>query len=283
MKLTQSSKLKIQRYIAKRYLSFAFCLLIFALSSTAFASYISLNTSLGTKVTEKELDVYVSVVNKGDEPAHNVQAEIRLAGKKYYGKKVSQLGIDQKYQVMRELPLKVKRPGNYPLILAMHYTDANQYPFSALTGKTFSYKSGDRPSEIFGRMGAVTFWKTGRIKLILRNSSDTELKVFTYLETPREISVTSPKQALVIPALSERSLSFDLKNFSALSGSNYQIFAVSEYNKAGIHQTCITPGMVKIVEKKAIAGIGYNYLVFALIILVLAFVFYQFVLPIFKK
>ncbi len=247
------------------------------------ASYISLNTSLGTKVTERELDVYVSVVNKGDEPAHNVQAEIRLGGKQYYAKKVQQLGIDQKYQVMRDLPLKVQRPGNYPLILAMHYTDANQYPFSALTGKTFAYRNVDRPSEIFGRMGTARFWKEGRIELTLRNSGDTELEVFTYLETPRELSVTSPKQAAVIPAKADKTLVFGLKNFSALTGSNYQIFAVTEYDKDGIHQTSITPGMIRIEEEKALMGVGYNYLVFALIVLVLAFIFYQFVLPIIRK
>jgi len=249
----------------------------------ASASYISLNTSLGTKVAERELGVYVSVINKGDEPAHNVQAEIRLAGKKYYGKKVQQLGIDQKYQVMRDLPLKLKRPGNYPLILAMHYTDANQYPFSALTGKTFAYKSAELPSEIFGRMNSATFWKQGQIKLTLRNSSDSEIKTNAYLETPREIAVASPKQTVVISAKSEKVLIFKLTNFSALTGSNYQIFAVTEYNKDGVHQTSITPGMIKIVEKKAIMGIDYNYLVFALVVLVLAVVFYQFVLPLLKR
>jgi hypothetical protein len=242
------------------------------------ASFISLQTSVSSKVDGDILKSLIKVVNKGDESAYNVQAEIRVGGKKVLAEKKPELMVDQEYTAMREFKLKVDKPGDYPLVVVMHYTDANQYPFSALNVQTFSYQKAAPPSEVFGSMDSVSFFKEGKLKLTLKNSGDTAQKVMTYLVVPRELSVDKNLVETIIPAKGKKQLVFELENFSALSGSNYQVFAVTEYNdKDGYHQTNIRPGMIKIVETRQILGISYNVVIIILIGLALLFIAAQFI------
>ncbi len=245
----------------------------------ASASFISLNTTVKSKIEGNTLQVFVSTINKGDEAAHNVQAEIRVGDKKILAKKKVELGIDKTYKAIVSFDLDYKSPGQYPLVVIMHYADANQYPFSALTLQTFPYKSEATPSDLFGRMKGSSFWKTGKAKLTLKNMGDADIDAATKLVVPRELTVAEGQLEMDIASKSEKQISFTLENFSALSGSSYQVFAVSEYEKDGVHQTNITPGMMRIVQSREIFGINYTAIIAALILLILFFIAAQF----FKK
>ena len=258
-------------------------LLLAFLTGAAAASYISLNTTLTTKVENNQLRVLLESINKGDESAYNVQAEIWVGDKKFLAKKRQDLGINQTYKAYTTFNLGKIKPGQYPLVLILHYTDANQYPFSALTCQTYSYKAENLPSDIFGRMKSRTFWKEGKVKLTLKNMSDSEISASTFLVIPREITVDGGVQKTTLLPKSQQTINFSVENFSALSGSNYQIFAIAEYEKDGRHQTSITPGMLKIVEAKKILGINYIYFIVIFTVLVIIFIAFQLGLPIFKK
>lgn len=252
-------------------------LLVFA--QMASASYITMNTSVSTKVENNMLQVMVSSVNKGDESAFNVQAEVWLGDKRVLAKKVHELQMDSTYTITKLFPLTLKTPGHYPLVVTMHYTDANQYPFSALNCQTFAFKSEALPADIFGRMGATKFWQTGNLKLSLKNRSKSDIVAKLSFATPKELSVVKAAAQLLVPARGVQKTQVDLENFSALSGSTYQIFALVEFGKDGRHQTIITPGTAVIVERKTILGLDYVYLLVFLIVLILLFAVYQ----IFKK
>ena len=250
---------------------FLLLLILFLGVYSAAASYISLQTSVTSRVVKDTLKVSVSAVNKGDEPAHNVQAEIRVKEKTIPAKKLAQLGVNQVYRAQVSFNLSHKKPGEYPLLVTMHYADANLYPFSALTCQTFSYKSEALPGQIFGSLKSASFWKKGKVKLTLKNMSQSEVKALTYLVVPRELTVAEKPFELSIPSKSARDLNFEIENFSALHGSSYQVFAVSEYEKEGVYQTSITPGMVKIVKTREIFGINYKVILVVLLILILIF------------
>ena len=249
-------------------------IIVSLLASAAHASFISLNTTVTSEVRGNILNVSVSVVNKGDEAAHNVQAEVRLGDKKILANKKQELGVGGIYRAKTSFQLNQK-PGQYPLVIVMHYADANQYPFSALTVQSFPYKAQAMLSDVFGKGKDATFWEKGSIKFILKNMGDTEIKSSTYLVTPRELTVKEGKQALTIAPKSDQSLKFSVENFSALSGSNYQVFAISEYEKDGVHLTNVTPGMIHLVEQKKVIGIDARYLFVTLVVLVLLFVGFQ--------
>ncbi len=260
----------------KKYLIFLF-LIIFAAST--FASYISLNTTLVSKANDNQLRALVSSTNKGDESAHSVQAVLQTDGRTLRGEKITELPVGANYQAAFTIPLAKKLPGVYPLVLTMHYADANQYPFSALTAQTYTYKAEPPPAEIFGRIKGATFWKTGVITLTIKNMSDQELMVTAGLATPRELIAELGSRAVTIAPRAERHLDFKLENFSALSGSTYQLFAVLQFEKDGLHQTTIVTGLAKIVENRSLFGLDYPYLVIILVGLVLIVVLFQ----IFKK
>lgn len=244
-------------------------------ASAASASYISLNTALSSKVENNTLKVMVSSVNKGDESAFNVQAEIRVGGKTILAEKQAELPIGGNYQAAAEYKIALRKPGTYPLTLIMHYTDANQYPFSALTCQTFVYQK-DAVSPVFGQLRSVTFSKDGTLNLTLKNLGDSGIKARTYLVAPRELTIGEKSGELLIPAKSEQRASFSVTNFSALAGSTYQVFAVSESEDNDLHYTCIAPGTIKIVAARELFGLNYAYVIAALALLVAIFIGAQF-------
>ncbi|MDD5382694.1 MAG: hypothetical protein PHH60_03455 [Candidatus Margulisbacteria bacterium] len=252
-------------------------------SLAASASYITLNNTITAKTDGKVLNVLVTSINRGDESAYNVQAEIRAGGQKLFAEKQQELGVNQIYKGYAGVKLGALKPGQYPLVIVMHYTDANQYPFSALNCQTFAYQTAAPPAEIFGGLQSATFWKEGAMKLSLKNLGAAELLVLTSLVTPRELSVKNEAVKLTLPPKSEKKIVFELANFSALSGSNYQLFAVSEYEKDGIHYTSISPGVIKIVETKTVMGVDQTYIIAGVIVLILVFLVFQFGLPAFKQ
>lgn len=243
--------------------------------SSALASFISLNTTVTAKVVGSQLKVLVSAVNKGDEPAYSVQAELQVGDKKILAEKKEKVEIDGDYKGYAAFNLNLINPGQYPLIVVMHYADANQYPFSALTIPVFNFKAEDVPVEIFGRMRSATFWKEGQLGLTLKNSGNTTINAKTNLVVPQELTVQNNQQDIAIAGRASAHTSFNIENFSALSGSTYQVYAVSEYDKDGRHHTVITPGMIKIVEKRNILGLDYQYLLIFLVILVMVFIIFQ--------
>jgi hypothetical protein len=250
-------------------------LFIWLAVSSAQASYISLKTSFNARLDKDVLKVLVRVINKGDESAYNVQAEITAAGKRFLAEKKLEVGVDQGYDAMAEFPLAKGKPGIYPLLLTMHYTDANQYPFSALTGQTFAYRAEDTPGDVFGRLQTATFWQSGQTKLTIKNLSDQAVNAAVDLITPRELRAVGSRQTTLVPARGAVTVDFTVENLSALNGSNYQVFAVIEYDKAGLHQTSIAPGSLKITESKNLLGLDYLFWFAALIILLLVFLAIQ--------
>jgi len=244
------------------------------LTSAAFASYITLATTVTARVEGNTLKVLVKVINKGDESAYNVQAEVRALGQKILAKKTSELAVNGQYEAYEEIKVNLTKPGEYPLIVVMHYADANQYPFSALSCQTFNYKTNSLPAEIFGKMEAKKFWKKGSVSLTIKNLSEKELSLKTSLVGPRELNFPAAKE-LSIAGKGTVKTEFELENFSALSGSTYQVFAISEYDNESLHQTTITPGSVRLIQEKSFGGLTYTQLLLILGVLIIVFVVFQ--------
>jgi hypothetical protein len=256
----------------------AFVLLVAALllAGAARASYISLNTTVSVKVEGQQLKLLVSAVNKGDEAAYNVQAECRVAGRSVLAAKSGELPVNAPYQATLTMPLALPRPGSYPLVLVMHYTDANQYPFSALSVQTFIYRQ-EAVAPLFGRVRSTAFAREGQLNFKLKNLGERELRAGTRLVAPRELTSEQAEVPLVLAPRSEQGGSFTVHNFSALAGSTYQVFAVTEFDDGGLHYTGVAPGTIKIVEERSFLGLGQTAIIVILAVLVLVFISAQFI------
>jgi hypothetical protein len=132
-------------------------------------------------------------------------------------------------------------------------------------------------------MKSISFWKEGETALKLKNMSEVALNVKSSLVVPRELTVLDESRTVDLPPKTEKDVAFAIKNFSALSGSNYQVLAVSEYERDGMHQTNIAPGTIKIHESKTLLGINYTYLYAILAGLIVLFLISQLFFPRNKK
>lgn len=241
----------------------------------AAASFISINTTVSTTVSRDTLRVTVKVENSGDEAACNGQAQISVLGQQIVTEKVKELPVGKPVIFTKDVPLDAKTPGVYPLIVTVFYTDANQYPFSALASHVFACGAQGGPVNIMGNIDTMTLSGKGKLSLSLKNLGDAAIAATVRLVAPRELTVNGDQIDVVVPPRGEQHARFTLNNFSARAGSTYPIVAVAEYDQDGTHQTALVRGTVNIVEKKQALGLNYSVLAGILVVLVAAFIVFE--------
>jgi hypothetical protein len=254
---------------------FLFCVMAFMPVSQASASFINFSTTLSSKVEGNDLNVSITSTNKGDESAFNVQAELIAGGQKIATPKMAELRVGETYKTENKFKLTVNKKGLYPLILIMHYTDANQYPFSALSCQTYDLGNKSVPSLIV-QLKSAQMSKKGNIKLAMKNSGDTSIKAKTWLVVPGELTVLEKEKEISLSSKSDKEVSFAVRNFSALAGSTYQVFAVTEFDTGDEHQTVISTGTIQVVAKREILGMNYIIVISFVILLIIIFLVVQF-------
>jgi len=246
------------------------------LMNPALASVIKLETSVTSGVESNVLHVIVSAVNRGDEPAHNVQAEIHVGSRSALGDRLNQLPVAGTYRSEFRLPVDLSAPGCYPLVLTMNYADANHYPFSALTAQTFVCGREAIPP-VIGQVENLAFWHDGKLRVTLKNMGDHEIRATTRLIVPHELTVTEESRELMLRPKGETKSMFMLKNFSALQGSVYQVYVVSEFEDGDLHFTSVAPGTVTLADLPRIFGLRRDAVIAILVVLVAVFIGVQFI------
>ena len=236
------------------------------------ASISLFSASVSTKVEGESLRVTVRVENRGDESAYNAQAEFSVLGQRIQTEKVEELPVGKPVTFAKEIPLNIGTPGVYPLMTTVFYTDANQYPFSALAPHVFAQGG---PADLAGKMDALTLSTRGKLRVTLRNLTGSDVTATVRLVVPRDLAVREEQQEIAVPARAEQALRFAIENFSARGGSSYPVTAVAEYEKDGVHQTALVSGLVKIIERPRVMGLNYSVLAGVLVLLVAAFIAFQ--------
>ncbi len=214
----------------------------------AQGSFISMEIKTSANFQENKLVVKVSVTNKGDEPAYSVQVGVDANDKVASTPLKDVLQINETHTIETTFDMDIQTVGRYPLLVTVDYADLNQYPFSAIASSYFVYKEDVSP-KIHGKINNVGISGSGKLVLTLKNLLDTEKKIRVKLVVPRELSVPEPTKDVELGTKSEKEIRFDVKNFSALAGSSYQVFAVTGYEDNDKHYTVTIPGIVKIKER----------------------------------
>jgi hypothetical protein len=240
-----------------------------------FAGYIRLDTEVTSVVEKGELKVSITLTNRGNEAAYNLQGEIDTGGNPVPIGKKEELAIDESCRVVSLLDLSPGKPGSYPLTVTVSYRDSNGHPFSSVTCTTFVYEKEPLPL-IFGQIEAITFSRKAALTLTLNNLDETELATSTRLVVPREVTAEGEAQECLVPPRSKTSLLFHVKNFNALAGSTYPIFFVTEFEKGEEHHTEISQGSISVSEWNFFEEYRY-YLVALIILLLFFFILLQFV------
>ena len=257
--------------------TFLIAFFIFLMAGISSAAIISIQTTIQSTLENGQANLDISLKNNGDEIAYNVQTEFFFEGKTHHTPKISKLGINQTITFMKSIVLPSDIKGDYPLIMLTHYADANDYLFSALSCIRISTTSDTPPMELSGNMEGTGFSKKGRVIAGLKNLAQSDLMATLKLWVPRELKTDNAKQNVSIPPKTGKEITFEVENFSALPGSNYQVYAIAEYDKDGFHQTCLIPGQVSITKSRQLFGISYKGVIGILVFFICIFITAQFI------
>ena len=235
----------------KRYL-FAFLGIVLLATITCdvtCAGVIKIRTQTTLKTNEQNLEISVTLFNDGTDAARNLQVHTKLFGKTIGSRILPELGPGKSKAFVFDEKIEGAKPGRYPLTIVTDFQDANQYPFSAISGMTFSV-GPEKTTElaILGKDSRIE--KKGKLSFNVKNIGEQKKQIQATLVLPRELSSPVSEKNFELPARSEKSLAFEIQNFSALSGADYPVFCYFEYDQAGIHHTAVSSATVRLITEE---------------------------------
>lgn len=206
------------------------------LSCPGLRAQILLNIRADTTTRLPDLNVRLELANQGKEAAHDLQISLRNGGDVALPGQRS-LAPGAGYTTETNLNISGKAAGKYPLFVTVGYADQNGYQFSAILCASYFIEQSTS-SDIFGTLTTEPLADRGSIRLQLKNLAAQDRSFTLTLFTPRELSVDS-NQSMTLKPGEEKSAAIPIRNFSALPGSNYPLYAVLEYDRDGRHFTNI--------------------------------------------
>ena len=259
-------------YRIKDCLLLIFLFLLVLGPTSAKASFIRLETQINSTYDGKRFKVGVEVTNRGDEPAYNVQVNGEVNGQMLTTPAKDSLGVNEKYSTDAVLDTNLAKNGKYPVIVKVDYTDANQYPFSAISINHVVYGK-NVTSQMFGIFKNIEISSEGILNLSLKSLSEQEEKVTVRLILPRELSSPNLSKTISLKAKSEDKVNFEVKNFSALPGSVYSVYAIMEYDEGDTHYSSSVGGNISIQKEGGFVKSNRTLLIGIAVILVVLFAY----------
>ncbi len=233
----------------KRYFRFGLLVAIwFTLFSVtpSFAGILKIQTQTTIETTDKRLKITVALANEGTDTAYNLQVHLNLFGTILDSALKPQLDPGGSGTFVFEKSTEGIKTGRYPLTVSVDFHDGNQYPFSALSGMTFSVGPNVNPDlAVLGKDVAIN--KKGKLSLDIKNIGANPKKILTTLVLPRELSTPVPQLNFQMAPRSGKTLDFEIRNFSALPGADYPVFCYFEYDLENIHHTAVATSVIKII------------------------------------
>jgi hypothetical protein len=241
-------------------------LLFWLCAVSAHASFLTIKTD----VQQSGNVTLVTITNAGDEPAYDVQTVLDAFGIETESSLQEILGVNSSFQVLLQMHSADVIPGTYPMIVTTHYSDANKYPFSAVSAVLIG--KGDKTrANLALVLPSIELSGEKKLKFEIKNMDDHPKQVNARIIASKELSVTGP-ESIDVPGKSAGSVSFKIKDIAARPGSNYAVFAIAEFEHNGKHYAAIMPTHVKIVPS---LGIPTYLLMSSLAAFIALFVIYK--------
>lgn len=254
---------------------FIFFLFLAAIAGISDAKFISIETSTSLNISGEKAQVVVLTKNKGDEPAYNLKVSVEIGGRQFEGLQKEALSLNEQYRAEFNVAPDFKKPGRYPVVVNVDYTDANLYPFSALSAVYINYKDALN-ARAAGVIAPVTLSKKGRISLEVNNMDSMERTFRFRLIAPKEMLIANPEGDVTVGPGMGKTVSFDVKNISALPGSVYPVFALLGYEDDKHYYSTVSAGNITIVKEKSFLD-AYKWLLFGILaVLIAVVVFYNY-------
>ena len=220
---------------------------IFACAAPALAGILKIETQTTVEIAADLLKVSVIFTNKGTAPAFNLQVHLNALGQQENSPVIPQLDPGRSDRAHFERNVTGVRKGRYPMTVRVDFHDANQYPFSALSGMTFHVGEDVNPG-LIAQAKDITLGKNGVLRFTLKNLGLESRKILATLVLPKEFSTAQARKTVDINQRAEKALDFEIGNFSALPGANYPIFCYFEYDMEDTHHTAVARVLVTVAK-----------------------------------
>ncbi len=217
--------------------------------TSASAGVIKIQTQTTVETSKDRIGITVRLGNEGTASAHNLQAHLKLLGKTLDSRILTALAPGKTASLEFEKGLQGVKPGRYPLTVFVDFHDANQYPFSAISGMTFSVGPDINP-DLAVLSKNITMDENGTLSLNIKNLGTDKKRITATLVLPKELSTATPRMHVEVDPRSQKSLDFHIRNFSALPGAGYPVFCYLEYDMDDIHHTSVNETVIKIAAKE---------------------------------
>lgn len=243
----------------------------------ALASYISMSTTFSVQEKDGNLTITITSENKGDESAHQVQFKAHVGEHQYISSITPKLNVNEKATAVFTLTNPLKLPGTYPVFVTTYYQDANGYKFSAISVGSFDFQTPVRGDiQIKGEEIKIPANGKNKLHFTIRNNSSQAHQLKLRLHIPDELTLVEELNAVSIDSRAEKTITYVVKNFSALENSSYAVFLVAEYDHDGKHYTSSTSTIVRISATQSIFSISPKYVIPIVAVLIIGFIILQF-------
>jgi len=245
-------------------------LMVVLLASFVSASYITIQTTAETNSTGGT----INVTNNGDESAYQVQIISEVLDNTYTSEIKSELKVGETFSAKLPIDLSDKNAGTYPLLVTIHYQDANGYLFSALLSRLAENNVQGR-SEITVELNDAEIKGSVKVPVKITNFGEETKEVSLSLFMSGEFDVKDNNKSVSVAPKSHKEVIFTVENFAARSGSAYSFFAVAEYDLQDVHYSALDSGGMRVLEKKN-QLFDKRAIIIALVVIVIIFVVIQF-------
>ncbi len=224
--------------------------LLFAAATAAApaeAKSITIATTPTIELRDGTLVARVHVANDGDDTAQSVTVKLRFRGAEARGSTHATLGPGASFDEALSLPAADVAEGRWPYVLAVDYTDLNQYPFQAL--QVGLVTSGNPPPAkvVVRDVTAPPLATTGTLTVNLKNLSNAAHAVTTSVVLPDGLEARTPTTSFSLTPWEERAVAVPVVNRAVLAGSRVAVFATVEYDDGAVHETALARGAVEVV------------------------------------
>ena len=219
---------------------------LFRPSSSAHADRLTMEIQAALVVREKTIEGTIAVVNRGDEPALKVHAEIAFPGGTMAKELVDLLGIRQTASFSFKNSLGKMKEGTYALPITVVFHDSRLYPFSALACPTFTLGKAVSPGL---SCSTALLESGGEIRFEFKNLESFSKRIKSTFLYPREFYCPRPQTSLHIEPSETKAVSFTLLHSSAIPGSRYPVYSVIEFENETHHSSLVCTGEIRFMEK----------------------------------
>ena len=220
-----------------------------ALFTPFFCGVLKIQTKTTVQTAEDSIRITVHLTNGGTAIAHNLQIQLKVLGATLHSKVAPELKPGESGAFDFEKGTGGVKRGRYPLTVFVDFHDANQYPFSAISGMTF-FVGSDVNAEMAVIGKNISMDKKGGLSFDVKNMGTHEKRILATLILPRELSTPVPQMDFQMAPRSQKELDFEIHNFSALSGADYPVFCYFEYDLKDIHHTAVGTAVIKVVKSE---------------------------------